>query len=81
MRPSVGRLAFALLAALVAGGALLAGSAAPAGAVAVRPTDMRSSVLSIEPAGPIEVRIIGGDALVELTAEPGHTVDRGGLQR
>ena len=74
MSMSLGRLACALVVTVMTGAALLAGSASPAGAVAVRPTNMRSTVQSIEPAAPIEVRIIGGDALVELTAEPGHTV-------
>ncbi|HEY5153495.1 MAG TPA: hypothetical protein VIJ47_02105 [Acidimicrobiales bacterium] len=74
MPRSVGRVALVLGAAMAVVGGLAWCSAAPAGAVAVRPTDMRSSVVAVEPAAPVEIRIIGGDALVELTVQPGHEV-------
>ncbi|MGZ4706813.1 MAG: hypothetical protein ACXWCM_18280, partial [Acidimicrobiales bacterium] len=64
------------LAVTVVAVALLAliGSAGPASAVTPRPTDYRSTVQSVEPSAPISVRVIGGDTLLDLTADPGHEV-------
>jgi len=74
MHRSVGRSARTLLIAIALGAGMLAWGSAPAEAVAVRPTDMRSTVLSVEPDAPITVRVLGGDALLELTVEGGHEV-------
>ena len=62
------------LALLTAALVSLVGLAGPAAAVTPRPTDYRSSVQSIEPSAPITVRVIGGDTLLDLRAEPGHEV-------
>ena len=48
--------------------------ARPAGAVTPRPTDDRSRVVAVDPAGFFTARIIGGDSLVEITVAPGHEV-------
>ncbi|HYZ98262.1 MAG TPA: hypothetical protein VE575_05885 [Acidimicrobiales bacterium] len=53
---------------------LLAG-AEPAGADPARPTDYRSEVTSVDPATEdIEIRVVGGDAFLQVEAEPGHEV-------
>lgn len=62
------------LALLTAALLALVGLAGPAAAVTPRPTDYRSTVQSIEPGAPITVRVIGGDTLLDLQAEPGHEV-------
>jgi len=62
------------LAAVVVALSALIGAAGPAAAVTPRPTDYRSSVQSVEPSAPITVRVIGGDTLLDLRAEPGHEV-------
>ena len=50
-------------------------SPVPAFADPAGPTDYRTEVVSIEPASPnIDVQILGGDAFVEVTAEPGTDV-------
>ena len=68
----IGRLGGAL-AALAA--ALVAGTAAPAAADPARPTDYESRIDAITPeVDTISVRIIGGDAFIELTADPGTEV-------
>lgn len=64
------------LAAAVVGAAVLVGLAsAPAAADPPRPTNFRSTVTAVEPALPAgaDVRIIGGDSLIELTIPPGST--------
>jgi hypothetical protein len=48
--------------------------ARPAGAVTPRPTDDRSQVTAVEPAGAATATVLGGDTLVQLTVEPGHEV-------
>jgi hypothetical protein len=50
--------------------------AAPVSADPARPTDFRSRVLSITPALPpgVDIRVVGGDAFLELTAHGPHTV-------
>ena len=65
------RAALGLLGALV----LLAATAAPAAADAPRPTDYRSTVTEVSPALPdgAEVRVVGGDSLLELSLPLGHT--------
>ena len=62
-------------AALVGAFALLGLTARPAGADPPRPTDYRSTILDVSPALPVgaEVRIVGGDSLVELSLPRGHT--------
>jgi len=64
---------------LVAGAAIVvaalatAGAAGPpAGAVTPRPTDDRSTVVAVEPAGAVTATVIGGDSLVSMTVAPGH---------
>lgn len=68
----------AFLAAVVVGVAL---GTPPAGADPAGPTDYRSEVIAIEPpvAG-LTARMIGGDAFLELTVEPGLTVVVTGYQ-
>ncbi|MGN6693412.1 MAG: hypothetical protein ACTHN0_04485, partial [Aquihabitans sp.] len=70
VRPSP-RAALAALGALV----LLLVPASPAAADAPRPTDYRSTVTDVSPALPegAEVRVIGGDSLLELSLPAGHT--------
>jgi hypothetical protein len=63
--------------AKIAGGVvvLLVVSAAPAGAVTPGPSDYRSSVVDISPrTDALTVRILGGDAVVELTGASGREV-------
>lgn len=68
----IGRLAGALVALATA---LVAGTAAPAAADPARPTDYESRIDAITPeVDTISVRIIGGDAFIELTADPGTEV-------
>lgn len=54
---------------------VLVGTAAPAAADPPRPTNYRSTVTDVTPALPrgAEVRIIGGDSLLELSLPVGHT--------
>jgi len=64
---------------VVAGGALvllgLVGWAGPASADPPRPTDYRSIVTGVTPAtDAFDVRVVGGDAFVELAVAPGHEV-------
>ncbi|MCU1370068.1 MAG: hypothetical protein JWO77_1262 [Ilumatobacteraceae bacterium] len=70
-RPPATRLAGAVLGALVVIGL----AATPAAADPPRPTDFRSTVTEVRPALPAgaEVRVVGGDALLELTIPAGHT--------
>jgi hypothetical protein len=50
-------------------------TASPAGADPARPTDYRSRIDAIEPeVDGIRAEIIGGDAFIELTVDPGHEV-------
>ena len=74
MHQSVGRIARSLPVAIALGAGILAWGSTPAEAVAVRPTDMRSTVLSVEPDAPLTVHVLGGDALLELTVAPGYEV-------
>lgn len=54
---------------------LVAGTAAPAAADPARPTDYESRIDAIAPeTDAVSVRIIGGDAFIELTADPGTEV-------
>ncbi|HEY8547874.1 MAG TPA: hypothetical protein VIL36_22600 [Acidimicrobiales bacterium] len=55
--------------------AALVGTAGPAAADPPRPTDYRSEVTGLTPAtDAVDVRVVGGDAFVELTVAPGHEV-------
>jgi hypothetical protein len=72
----VTRRAAGRLAAAVLGAAVLVGLATtPAAADPPRPTNYRSTVTAVDPELPAgaEVRIIGGDSLIELTIPSGHT--------
>lgn len=71
-RRRAARLAVAAALVLV----LLAAGAGTAGADPARPTDFRSRVLSVDPPLPsgVELRVVGGDAFLELTVAEGHTV-------
>lgn len=65
----------ALLALLALLGVL--GTAGPAGADPAEPTDYRSIIQAVEPSAAravFDVRIVGGDAFLEVGAEPGHEV-------
>jgi hypothetical protein len=71
-RRRIGLLAGALVALVTA---LVAGTASPAAADPARPTDYESRIDAITPdVDTISVRIIGGDAFIELTADPGTEV-------
>jgi hypothetical protein len=73
MRPHL-RLRRAAAAGALAALALV-GSAGPAAADPPRPTDYRSIVTGVTPAtDAFDVRVVGGDAFVELTVAPGHDV-------
>lgn len=50
-------------------------SEAPAGADPARPTDYRSQILTTSPDLPpgVELRVVGGDAFLEMEVAPGHT--------
>ena len=54
--------------------ALVVLGASPAGAVTPRPTNDHSQVTSVDPAGVVAARVIGGDSLLEVTAAVGHEV-------
>ncbi len=70
----MGRMRRALV-GVAAGVVGLLGSAGVAHADPAGPTDYASEVVSIEPATPtIDVRIVGGDSFVMLTAQPGTEV-------
>jgi hypothetical protein len=70
-------LPFAVLSALGAGLLL----AEPAAADAPRPTDYRSTVDAIVPqAVGVHAQVVGGDAFLEVTTEPGHEVVVDGYQ-
>ena len=70
-RPAVSRVVGVALAALAA----LTICARPAAADPPRPTDYRSSITGVDPdvAG-VDVRIVGGDAFLELEVTEGHEV-------
>jgi hypothetical protein len=56
-------------------------SASPAGADPAGPTDYRSEVVAVEPAVPgMQLRVVGGDAFLELTAPTGVEVIVAGYQ-
>ncbi len=65
-----------LLVAVAVAVATWALAATPAGADPAVPTDFRSRVLRVEPALPdgVELRVVGGDAFLELEVAAGHTV-------
>jgi hypothetical protein len=68
----IGRLTGALLALAAI---LVAGTAAPAAADPARPTDYESRIDAVTPeVDTISARIIGGDAFIELTVDPGTEV-------
>lgn len=69
------RVAVRFAAALLVAAAVQALPAGPASADAPRPTDYRSTVVAVSPALPrgAEVRVIGGDSLIELSLPRGHT--------
>lgn len=74
MRPHQ-RVPLALGAAALTLATVLLGFARPAAADPPRPTDYRSVVTGVTPAtDAVDVEIIGGDAFIELTVEPGHEV-------
>jgi hypothetical protein len=58
-----------------AAAAMILMSATPASADPATPTNYRSQVIFVEGRGVAEVEIIGGDAFVRLTADPGVTVE------
>lgn len=61
--------------ALVAIGVVLVGGTTDAGADGSRPSNYESVIDSVEPdLDQVQVRILGGDAFVEVTAEPGTEV-------
>lgn len=64
-----------ICAAVLGACTLLGLAAAPAAADPPRPTNYRSTVTNVTPALPVgaEVRVIGGDSLIELSLPPGHT--------
>jgi hypothetical protein len=71
-RRRIGLLAGALVALVTA---LVAGTASPAAADPARPTDYESRIDAITPdVDTISARIVGGDAFIELTADPGTEV-------
>lgn len=60
---------------------LLAGPATPASADSARPTNYRSEVTGIVPSpGGISARVVGGDAFLQITAQPGTQVEVPGYQ-
>ncbi len=62
-----------MVAAGLAACALVVPLAGPAGADPPRPGDYRSTARGISPATDgVEAEVIGGDALIQLTVEPGH---------
>lgn len=67
---TIGKLAATAVGALV----LLGLGSAPASADPPQPTDYRSTVTEVNPALPAgaEVRVVGGDSLLELTLPSGH---------
>ncbi|MCU1498053.1 MAG: hypothetical protein JWM47_2006 [Acidimicrobiales bacterium] len=67
-----GRIVTALL--VVAAGLL--GPARPAAADPAEPTDYRSRIVTVRPALPrgVQLRVVGGDAFLQLEVERGHTV-------
>ena len=74
-RPGPGRSARRVLAAAVAAGAAALAAAAPAAADPPRPTDHRSTVTAVDPAvDGLEVRVVGGDAFLEISVAEGHEV-------
>lgn len=70
-----------ICAAVLGACTLLGLAAAPAAADPPRPTNYRSTVTNVTPALPVgaEVRVIGGDSLIELSLPPGHHGDVAGL--
>ena len=62
-------------------GLAVVGPAAPAAADPARPTDYRSTVEDVVPSvDGIEIRVVGGDAFLEVVAAPGHEVTVAGYQ-
>ena len=60
---------------------LLVVEAGPVRADPARPSNFVSEVVQVDPAGlPAEFRVVGGDSFLEVTAEPGHTVEIPGYQ-
>ena len=59
----------------LAAAAMVLLAAAPASADPATPTNYRSHVVFVEGPGVMEVEIVGGDAFVRLTAEPGVTLE------
>jgi hypothetical protein len=60
---------------------LVAGIATPALADSARPTNYRSEVTEIVPPSVgISVRVVGGDAFLQITAQPGTAVEVSGYQ-
>ncbi len=60
---------------LVAAGVVLVGSAAPAAADPPRPTDFRTEVVAVDPpVSGLRVRLLGGDAFLEISVDRGHEV-------
>jgi len=70
MRP-----AWRSLAVVAAAVALVLLAAAPAWADAATPTNYRSQIVYIEGPGVVAAEIVGGDAFVRMTTEPGMTVE------
>jgi hypothetical protein len=60
---------------VVAVAALLLVVMTPASADPATPTNYRSQVVFVEGTGVVDVEIVGGDAFVRLTAQPGVTVE------
>ncbi len=55
--------------------------AGPAWADPARPSNFRSEVTGVDPAGlPAAFRVVGGDSFLEVSVEPGHTVEIPGYQ-
>jgi hypothetical protein len=60
---------------------LLVVGADPAWADPARPSNFKSEVTGVEPAGlPTAFRVLGGDSFLEVTVEPGHTAEIPGYQ-
>lgn len=62
------------LAALVVALVAAVGPARPAAADAARPGNVRSEVTGTTPGIPVQARVVGGDAFLQLTVERGHEV-------
>ncbi len=74
-RPRPGRGAPRALAAAAAATAVVVAGATPAAADPPRPTDHRSTVTDVDPpVDGLEVRVVGGDAFLEITVAEGHEV-------